>query len=31
MEGVAVAAAWSEWEPGQPLSPHQIVKVLRDA
>jgi hypothetical protein len=31
MEGVAVAAAWSEWEPWQPLSPHQIVEVLREA
>jgi hypothetical protein len=30
MEGVAVAAAWPEWEPWQPLTPHQIVKVLRD-
>lgn len=27
IEGVAVAASWS----GQPLTPHQIVKVLRDA
>lgn len=30
-EGVAVAAAWSEYEWWQPLTPHQIVKVLRDA
>jgi hypothetical protein len=30
-EGVAVAAAWSEYEWSQPLTPHQIVKVLRDA
>jgi tetratricopeptide (TPR) repeat protein len=27
IEGVAVAAAWA----GQPLTPHQIVKVLREA
>ncbi len=27
IEGVAVAAAWE----GQPLTPHQVVKVLRDA
>jgi hypothetical protein len=27
IEGVAVAASWA----GQPLTPHQVVKVLRDA
>ena len=27
IEGVAVAAAWA----GQPLTPHQMVKILRDA
>lgn len=28
MEGIPVAAEWSQW---QPLTPHQIAKVVRDA